>query len=43
MIGASRESVSRTLSRWERDGAIATGQRSVKLIDEGFLRMAANG
>ena len=43
MIGASRESVSRTLSRWEREGAITTGQRWVEIRDEGALRAAANG
>jgi CRP-like cAMP-binding protein len=42
MIGASRESVSRTLGRWERAGTIVSGQRSVQIVDELALRSAAN-
>ena len=37
-IGASRESVSRLLASWERDGAVRAGQRSVELLDEQRLR-----
>jgi len=43
MIGASRESVSRALGRWERDGAVAIGQRAVDVLDEDALRAVANG
>lgn len=42
MIGASRESVSRALGRWERDRAVAIGQRSVEILDEDALRAVAN-
>ncbi len=42
MIGASRESVSRALGRWERDGIVASGQRWVEIRDEVALRAAAN-
>jgi len=38
MIGASRESVSRWLAKWERDGLVRTGQRLVELIDDEALR-----
>lgn len=42
MIGASRESVSRALARWEREGKIVAGQRSIQVTDEMALRAAAN-
>jgi CRP-like cAMP-binding protein len=42
MIGASRESVSRALSRWERDTTIRSGQRWVEILDEGALRAIAS-
>jgi CRP/FNR family transcriptional regulator len=42
MIGASRESVSRALGRWERDGRIRSGQRWVEILDEEALRSIAN-
>jgi CRP-like cAMP-binding protein len=41
MIGASRESVSRALARWERDGTIRSGQRWVELLNEEALRTIA--
>lgn len=41
MIGASRESVSRALGRWERDGTIRSGQRWVEVRDEEALRAVA--
>jgi CRP/FNR family cyclic AMP-dependent transcriptional regulator len=42
MIGASREGVSRALARWEREGKIVAGQRSVEVKDETALRAVAN-
>jgi len=42
MIGASRESVSRALGRWERQHAVAIGQRSVDILDEDALRAVSN-
>lgn len=42
MIGASRESVSRALARWEREGKIVAGQRSIQVKDEMALRAVAN-
>ena len=41
MIGASRESVSRALGRWERDGTIRSRQRWVEVRDEEALRAVA--
>jgi CRP/FNR family cyclic AMP-dependent transcriptional regulator len=38
MIGASRESVSRLLAAWERDGLVRGGQRFVEIVDEPELR-----
>ena len=38
MIGASRESVSRTLASWERDGLLRTRPRQVELLDEERIR-----
>lgn len=43
MIGASRESVSRAIGRWEREGAVASGQRSVEVRDETALQRIAQG
>jgi len=42
MIGASRETVSRALGRWEREGTIRSGQRWVEIIDEDALRSIAS-
>jgi CRP-like cAMP-binding protein len=41
MIGASRESVSRTLGRWERDDIVRSGQRWVEIREENALRTSA--
>jgi CRP/FNR family transcriptional regulator, cyclic AMP receptor protein len=41
MIGASRESVSRALSRWEREGKIRSGQRWVEILNEDELQLVA--
>ena len=38
MIGASRESVSRILATWEREGLLRTRPRLVELVDENKLR-----
>lgn len=38
MIGASRESVSRLIAAWERDGVLRAGPRRVEIIDEPGLR-----
>ncbi len=43
MIGASRESVSRALGRWEREGKIVAHQRAIEIRDEVALRAAADG
>lgn len=43
MIGASRESVSRTLNGWARAGTITSGQRWIEIGDEAALRDIANG
>ena len=43
MIGASRESVSRAIGRWEREGAVVSGQRSVEVRDETALQRIAHG
>lgn len=37
MIGASRETVSRLLATWERDGIVRGGQRRVEILDEDRL------
>jgi len=42
MIGASRESVSRLLSGWERSGLVRSAQRDVELLDEERLRDRAS-
>jgi CRP-like cAMP-binding protein len=38
MIGASRESVSRLVAAWERDGIVRAGQRLIHIVDEDRLR-----
>jgi len=38
MIGASRESVSRILATWERDGLVRSRPRFIELLDEERLR-----
>lgn len=41
MIGASRESVWRVLTRWEREGLVAVDRHDVTLLDEDRLRELA--
>jgi CRP-like cAMP-binding protein len=41
MIGASRESVSRALGRWEREDIVRSGQRWVEICEEDALRTVA--
>ncbi len=41
MIGASRESVSRLVAAWERDGILRAGQRRIEIIDEDRLERFA--
>lgn len=41
MVGASRESVSRALGRWEREGIVRGGQRRVEIKDEDALQTIA--
>jgi CRP-like cAMP-binding protein len=41
MIGASRESVSRALGRWERKQIVRSGQRWVEIREEDALRSVA--
>jgi CRP-like cAMP-binding protein len=41
MIGASRESVSRALGRWEREDIVRSGQRWVEIREEDALRSVA--
>jgi CRP-like cAMP-binding protein len=41
MIGASRESVSRQIASWERDGILRGGQRRIEILDEGRLAALA--
>lgn len=43
MIGASRESVSRILAAWEREGLLRSRQRLLELIDEEKLRDRMRG
>lgn len=38
MIGAARESVSRTIAAWERRGLVRARQRLVEIVDEAALR-----
>jgi len=42
MLGVSRESVSRAMAEWERQGYLRTGQRSVAIKDELALRAASH-
>ncbi len=42
MIGASRESVSRLVAAWERDGILRGGQRRIEIIDEERLSALAH-
>ncbi len=45
MIGASRESVSRLVAAWERDGILRAGPRRIEILDEdrlGVIARAAN-
>lgn len=41
MIGASRESVSRLVAAWERDGILRGGQRRIEILDEDRLQRLA--
>lgn len=43
MIGASRESVSRQIAAWEREGILRGGQRRVEILDEERLTERARG
>lgn len=43
LIGASRESVSRLLSGWERDGLVRTRQRAIRVTDLEGLRRRLGG
>jgi len=43
MIGASRESVSRQVAAWEREGILRGGQRLVEILDEDRLTARARG
>lgn len=43
MIGASRESVSRQIAAWEREGILRGGQRRVEILDEERLAERARG
>ncbi|MGH2377074.1 MAG: Crp/Fnr family transcriptional regulator [Candidatus Limnocylindria bacterium] len=43
MIGASRESVSRQIAAWEREGILRGGQRRVEVLDEQRLTERARG
>lgn len=38
MVGAARESVSRTIAAWERNGVVRARQRLVEILDEVALR-----
>ncbi len=38
MVGAARESVSRTIAGWERTGIVRAGQRFIEIVDEVALR-----
>lgn len=38
MVGAARESVSRTIAAWERRGLVRARQRLVEIVDEAALR-----
>ncbi|MGH2450403.1 MAG: Crp/Fnr family transcriptional regulator [Candidatus Limnocylindria bacterium] len=41
MIGASRETVSRLIAAWEREGIVRGGQRRVEILDEDRLSAIA--
>lgn len=41
MIGASRESVSRLVAEWEREGIVRVGARRIELLDEDRLARLA--
>ncbi len=41
MIGASRESVSRLVAAWEREGVLRGGQRRIEVLDEDRLSALA--
>lgn len=41
MIGASRESVSRLVASWEREGIVRVGQRRIEIVDEARLAALA--
>jgi CRP/FNR family cyclic AMP-dependent transcriptional regulator len=41
MIGASRESVSRLVATWEREGILRAGQRWIEIVDEDRLERSA--
>ena len=43
MIGASRESVSRLIAAWEREGILRAGQRHIAILDEARLATLAQG
>lgn len=43
LIGASRESVSRLIAQWERDGLVRARQRTVEVADEAGLRERLGG
>jgi CRP-like cAMP-binding protein len=43
MIGASRESISRQIAAWEREGILRGGQRRVEILDEQRLTERARG
>jgi CRP-like cAMP-binding protein len=43
MIGASRESVSRQIASWERDGILRGGQRRIEILDEQRLTDLSHG
>ena len=42
MIGSSRESVSRLIADWERDGIVHNRPRLIELADEAALRRLAS-
>ncbi len=43
MIGASRESVSRLVASWERDGMLRADPRRIEIVDESALRRVVGG
>lgn len=40
-LGVSRESINKWLRRWERDGLVTLGRRSIRLVDHKRLEAAA--